>query len=199
KFRHLLWLFALRDVTVRYKQTTLGFSWAILQPAAQVIIFTLFFGKLMGLEDRVGDYNGKAVPYAVFVMTGQLLWNLFNAIAGASANSMLANAHILRKIYIPKLIVPLATSGAPTADCLISMGLLAGVMIYYGQAFSWMLLLTPLMLLATILAAQSFGVLLSAIIVTYRDFRFVVPFTLQTWFFLTPVIYPVNILPEGFE
>lgn len=199
EFRHLVMLFALRDVTVRYKQTILGGLWAILQPAVQVLVFTLFFGKLMGLEDKLGTYNGKEVPYAVFVLSGQVLWNFFNSAASASSNSLLANAHILRKIYVPRLAVPLASTGTSIVDTLISLVLLAVVMIFYGQSFSWMLIFTPLMLVCALLAALSIGITLSALIVSYRDFRFVVPFMLQIWFFVTPVIYPKNILPEKYE
>lgn len=198
-FRHLVFLFALRDVTVRYKQTILGGLWAVLQPAVQVIVFTLFFGKLMGLEDKLGTYNGKVVPYAVFVLSGQVLWNFFSAAANASSGSLLANAHILRKIYVPRLAVPLASTGTSIVDTLISLVLLAVVMLWYGQSFSWLLLLTPLLLVGALLAALSIGIMLSALIVSYRDFRFVVPFMLQIWFFVTPVIYPKNILPPQYE
>lgn len=198
-FRHLVFLFGLRDVTVRYKQTVLGGLWAILQPAVQVLVFTLFFGKLMGLEDKLGTYNGKEVPYAVFVLSGQVIWNFFNSATSASSGSLLANAHILRKIYVPRLAMPLSSMGASIVDTLISLVLLVVVMLWYGQTFHWQLIFTPVMLLCALLAALSVGVTLSALIVTYRDFRFVVPFMLQIWFFVTPVIYPKNILPEKYE
>lgn len=198
RFRHLLWLFALRDVTVRYKQTFLGGAWALLQPLVQVIVFTFFFGKLMGLEEKVGAYNGKEVPYALFVLTGQVLWNYFSSCVNASSNSLLANANILRKIYIPRLTMPISSTGASTADMLVATGMLALMMLYYGYAPGWTVLLAPLLMVATLLAALSVGIMLSALIVTYRDFRFVVPFMVQIWFFITPVIYPPNLLPEKY-
>ena len=199
RFRHLLWLFALRDVTVRYKQTVLGGLWAILQPLVQVVVFTFFFGKLMGLEDRLGTYNGKEVAYPVFVLSGQVLWNYFNASVNGSSGSLLANANILRKIYVPRLVIPISTTGAPTVDMLIASGMLLLVMFYYSVVPGVMILLAPLLMVAAWLAALSVGVMLSALIVTYRDFRFVTPFMLQIWFFITPVIYPPNLLPERYE
>jgi len=199
RFRHLIWLFGLRDVTVRYKQTLLGGLWAIIQPLTQTLVFTLFFGKLMGMEDRVGQYNGQDVPYPVFVLCGQIFWNFFNSAATASSNSMMLNANILRKIYIPRLSIPMASTGAPVVDTLISIVLLLGVMVYFGQAFTLMALLLPVVLLLTWFVSISLGILMSALIVQYRDTRFVLPFVLQIWFFITPVIYPPSILPESYR
>jgi lipopolysaccharide transport system permease protein len=199
RFRHLLWLFSLRDVTVRYKQTVLGGLWALIQPLLQVVVFTLFFGKLMGLEERLGEYEGRAVPYAVFVLTGQIVWGYFASLVNASANSMLGNANILRKIYLPRLIIPLSAGGAPTVDTLIGFGLLLIVMLYYAQPFTPLLILAPLALLMTMIVAQAVGIMLSALIVKYRDFRFVVPFMIQLWFYVTPVIYPKHIVPEKYQ
>lgn len=203
RFRHLVWLFSLRDVTVRYKQTMLGGAWALIQPLVQTVVFTLFFGKLMGLEDNIQEFGGQAWPYAVFVLSGQVMWNFFNSAASASANSLLANGNILRKIYVPRMTMPIASTGAPVADTLIAVVLLLGMMAWYcfsrGLVFSWTALLLPLTLVMTLLTALSVGVMMSALIVTYRDVRFVLPFVLQIWFFVTPVIYPPSIIPEKYQ
>jgi lipopolysaccharide transport system permease protein len=207
EFRDLLWIMALRDITVRYKQTVFGALWAILQPLLQTVVMTIFFGKLLGVEGKVQEIApGHPVPYLIFALCGQVLWGCFASSVNGAGGSLNANANMVRKIYFPRLLMPLSAVGAPLADCSIGMGLLLAVMAiyrfilpggeHYAIIFSPLLLLIPLFVLSTVLAALGIGILLSALTVAYRDFKYVVPFMLQLWFFVTPVIYPVNILPQ---
>lgn len=195
RFRDLLWILALRDIQVRYKQTALGAIWAILQPVMHMLVFTVFFGKLMGLENRLSEVNGKAVPYAVFSLCGLVLWNFFASAMSSSSMSLVANAQIVTKVYFPRLIVPLSAAGAPLLDCAIALVVMLVATLYYQQPLTLWLLLIPLPVLATWLAAMGVGIFLSALTVTYRDFKHVIPFMVNVWFFVTPVLYPVGFLP----
>lgn len=194
RYRDLAALLALRDIRVRYKQTALGAAWAILQPLVSVLVLTLFFGRLMGVADQVGD-----VPYCVFVLAGLLPWTLFAASVTASSSSLVNNAAMVSKVYFPRLILPLAALGAPLVDYALGLGVLAGVMMWFGLALPSKAVLLPLLLADTLLAVLAVSVALASLTVSYRDFRHLLPFLLQTWFFLTPVIYPVTIIPERFR
>lgn len=186
--RELWWVLALRDLQVRYKQTAIGAAWAVLQPLAMMVVATVVMGHLLGLSSKV---HGS---YAVFVYAGMVPWTLFAASVTAAGNSLVANAEILKKVYFPRLILSLSAVGAPVVDALAALLVLVGLMLVMGLAFSPTLLLLPLLLGSVVIAAVAVGLLLSALTVRYRDFRIVVPFTLQLWFFVTPVIYP---LPVG--
>lgn len=194
RYRDLLWLLALRDVQVRYKQTALGVAWAVIQPVVTMTVFSIFFGRLMGVEERTGG-----VAYPVFVFAGLVPWTLFAAAVTAAGQSLVGQAAMLGKVYFPRLILPLAATGAPLADAVISLLVLGGLMAWFGAAAGWGLLWLPALLLTTLAAATGVGILLAALTVTYRDFRYVVPFMIQTWFFLTPVIWPVTIVPERYR
>jgi lipopolysaccharide transport system permease protein len=185
QYRDLLWYLALRDVRVRYKQTALGASWAILQPLITMVVLNLFFGQVLGVAKRVGD-----VPYPVFLYAGLLPWQFFATAVNLSSSSLVSNAGLLRKVYFPRLVAPLAALGVPLVDYLAAAGVLGALMLFFGVSFQWQLLLLPLALASTVVAALGVGLLLSALTVSYRDFRHVVPFLVQTWFFVTPVIYP---------
>lgn len=188
--RDLLGLMAWRDVQVRYKQTALGAAWAVLQPLVLMIVFTFVFGRFLGVARKL------EVPYPIFAYAGLLPWTLFTASVTAASNSLVANAALLRKVYFPRLIMPLAAMGAPLVDFLIAMAVLAGMIAYFGTPITTSLLLLPVLLAATFLAALGVGVLISAMTVTYRDLRHVVPFMLQAWLFITPVIYPLDLGPH---
>lgn len=192
--RDLLLLLALRDIKVRYKQATLGVAWALLQPIAMAGILWLFFGVLLGLNEQVAP-----TPYLVFVLAGVLPWTLFESAVTASSNSVVANAGIVRKVYFPRLVVPLAAAGAPLLDYAIGLGVLLAAMLVMGVALPWQLALLPLLVASTLVAVMGIGVLLSALTVAYRDFRHVVPFLLRLLFFMTPVIYPVAMVPERWQ
>jgi lipopolysaccharide transport system permease protein len=190
RYRELLYFLVWRDVKVRYKQTALGIAWAILQPLATMLIFTLFFGRWVGLEQKTGG-----VPYPIHVYMGLLLWTFFaNAISGSGA-SVVGNANLITKIYFPRLIIPLAAVGAGLVDLATAFPILLGMMVVYGTPLSWQLLLAPMMVVGTVLAAAGVGTLLAALTVAYRDFRYTVPFLVQVWMFVTPVIYPTAVAP----
>lgn len=192
--RDLAWVLALRDLRVRYKQTLLGVSWAVVQPLATMVVLHIFFGKVMGMADRVGG-----VPYPVFLYAGLLPWTLFaNAVTGSS-NSLVGNAHILSKVYFPRLLLPLSATIVPVIDYCIAFVVLVGLMLWFQVPLSLGLLWLAPLILSTVIAVLGVGILLASLTVSYRDFRYVVPFMLQLWFFMTPVIYNIGFIPERYR
>jgi lipopolysaccharide transport system permease protein len=187
-YRGLLYFLTWRDLKVRYKQTALGVAWAIIQPLFTMLIFTLFFGKLAHVPS-----NG--VPYPVFVYSGLLLWTFFANGVGTSSNSLVGNANLLTKVYFPRLIVPAAAIGAGLVDLLVAFTVLIGLMIYYHVPTSWNLLLLPLFVALTTALAFGVGTWLAALNVKYRDIKFAVPFMVQLWMFVSPIIYPTDFVP----
>jgi lipopolysaccharide transport system permease protein len=190
RYRELLYFLTWRDVKIRYKQTVLGAAWAILQPFMTMVVFSLFFGRLAGLDHRTGG-----VPYPIYVYAGLLPWTFFANSISNSGNSLISSSNLITKVYFPRLVVPLAAVGAGLVDLAISFAVLLGMMIHYGTPLSGQLLLVPLFLVGTLMVATGVGTLLSALTVAYRDFRYVVPFMVQLWMFVTPVIYPSSIIP----
>lgn len=193
-YRDLLLILALRDIKVRYKQAALGIGWAVVQPVAMALILYLFFGRLMGMDAQVAP-----TPYLVFVLAGVLPWTLFESAVTASSGSVVANAGIVRKVYFPRLIVPLAATGAPLIDYALGLVVMLVAMLALGVPLTAQAVLVPVMIGSLMLGILGVGVLMSAITVAYRDFRHVLPFLLRLMFFLTPVIYPVSVLPEAYR
>jgi lipopolysaccharide transport system permease protein len=183
RYRELLLALTLRDIKVRYKQAVLGVAWAVLQPALLMVVFTYFFARLGGLT------GAPDVPYPLFVLTGLISWTFFSTAVGQAAGSVLGSERLITKIYFPRLGVPFAAVAAAGFDFLIALGLLAVVMAGYGFAPSWQIVFAPLMVLILLLAATGLGVLLSALTVAYRDFRYVTPFLIQVGLYTTPTIY----------
>lgn len=187
RYRELLGILIWRDVKVRYKQTILGAAWAILQPLATMMVFTLFLG------DITRDPRSP-IPYPLFVFCGMLMWTSFaNAVTSAS-NSVVASQNLVTKIYFPRMLIPLGAIGAVAVDVLVSSLMLALLMIGYAiegypLTIGWRILLAPFLVLALGMAATGLGTLLSALTVAYRDFRHVVPFLVQLWLFATPSIF----------
>jgi homopolymeric O-antigen transport system permease protein len=194
KRRELAWVLALRDLRVRYKQTFMGVAWAVIQPLATMVVLHIFFGKVMGMAERVGD-----VPYPVFLYAGLLPWTLFSNAVTASSNSLVGNAHILSKVYFPRLLLPLSATLVPVIDYAIAFVVLAGLMFWFQVPVTLGVVLVPLLILSTILAILGVGILLASLTVSYRDFRYVVPFMLQLWLFMTPVIYDLSFVPERYQ
>jgi lipopolysaccharide transport system permease protein len=188
RYRELLGFLIWRDVKVRYKQTVLGAAWAVLQPLATMLVFTLFLGN------AVRDKDPDAVPYPLFVYCGMLLWMSFsNAIVGAS-NSVVASQQLITKVYFPRILVPLGAVGTVAVDLAVGSAILFVLMTGYSLAgypvsVGWKLLLAPLFILVMGVAATGLGTLLAALTVSYRDFRHVVPFAVQLWLFATPSIF----------
>ena len=190
--RELLFFLVLRDVTVRYKQTVLGVAWAILQPVFSMVIFTVIFGRLAKLPS-----DGQ--PYAIFVYAGLLPWMFFsNAVTGA-CQSLVNQQSLLTKIYLPRLFVPAASIGSGLVDLAVSFVVFGCLLVFYGVAPGWGVLAVPLLILLTIIAALGVGLSLAAVTVTYRDFRYVIPFMIQAWMYLSPVIYPVSMVPPQWQ
>jgi lipopolysaccharide transport system permease protein len=188
-YHELLYFLMWRDVKVRYKQTLLGVMWAILQPLIMMLIFTLFFGKLVGVPS-------DGVPYPVFAFAGLLPWTFFATAANSSGNSVVNSANLITKVYFPRLIVPMAAVGAALLDFAITFVVLGALMIYYGVGLTWGALMLPVLVLLLIMLALAFGILMSALNVKYRDIRFALPFLIQLWFFASPIIYPASLVPE---
>jgi lipopolysaccharide transport system permease protein len=182
RYRELLYFLTWRDVKVRYKQTALGAAWAVLQPFATMVVFSLFVGRVAGAPP--GD-----VPYPLFVFAGLLPWFLFaNSISSAS-QSVVGNQGLVTKVYFPRLLIPLSAVGPYLLDFAIGFGLLLAMMAYYGVPPGWGMLAAPLVALGVTVAAVGVGTLLAALTVAYRDFRYVVPFMVQLWMFATPPVY----------
>jgi lipopolysaccharide transport system permease protein len=191
-YRELLYFLTWRDVKIRYKQTLLGGAWAILQPLLTMVIFSVLFGRLAGLQSQTGG-----VPYPLFAYAGLLPWTFFaNAITNGG-NSLINSTHLITKVYFPRMIIPGAAVTAGLVDLAIGFILLVALMIYYGLGISISLLLIPLLVLLTTLLAVAVGMYLSALNVKYRDIRFAIPFLVQIWMFLSPIIYPSNLIPAN--
>jgi len=182
RYRELLGFLVWRDLKVRYKQTVLGAAWALLQPLAQMLIFTVFLGRVVA-PPREG------IPYSLYVLTGLVPWICFaNAITSAT-NSVVANQNLITKVYFPRLLIPWSTVCAGLVDFGITLVLLAVLLPVYGVVPGWNLLWLPVVLTGLLAAALGIGTLLAALTVRYRDFRYVVPFGVQLWLFATPAIY----------
>lgn len=190
-YRELLYFLTWRDIKVRYKQTLLGMLWVVLQPLATMIIFTLLFGRLAGLESRTGG-----IPYPLFAFAGLTVWTFFSNAINSSSNSLIGNTQLITKIYFPRVIVPAAAVAAGLVDFAISLVVLAALMVYYRVSGTWTLFLLPIPIILVILLALSIGMFLAALNVRYRDIRHAVPFMIQIWMFTSPVIYPMTLLPE---
>jgi homopolymeric O-antigen transport system permease protein len=182
QYRELLYFLTLRDVKVRYKQTVLGATWAILQPLLMMIVFSVFFGRLAHVDS--GGW-----PYPLFTFTGLLPWTFFATAIANAGNSVVGSERLITKIYFPRLAIPFASVGAALVDFAVAFGMLFVLMLYYHVAPTWNLLMVPGVVLLFLLAALGVGTLLAALNVAYRDFRYVIPFLVQLWMFATPTVY----------
>jgi lipopolysaccharide transport system permease protein len=191
-YRELLYFLIWRDVKVRYKQTGLGVAWAIIQPLFTMIIFTLFFGRLAGVPS-------DNVPYPLFAYAGLLPWTFFSNAISNSGNSLVGSANLITKVYFPRMIIPGAAVAAGLVDFAIALIILILLMFYYGVILSWSILMFPVLVTLTTLLAVGVGMWLSALNVKYRDVRFALPFLVQLWMFVSPVIYPTSFLPVKFR
>ena len=188
-YRGLLMVLTSRDIKVRYKQTVLGAAWAIIQPLTIMLIFSVIFGKLAKIPS-------EGFPYPVFVYAALLPWIYFANALTTSGGSLVNSSNLVSKVYFPRLIIPLSAVAGGLVDFLISSGILLLLMIYFDIPWTTNLLVAPFLVLGVILTAFGVGTILSALTVSYRDFRFVVPFLVQIWMYLTPVVYGVGFIPE---
>ncbi len=192
QYRELLYFLTVRDIKVRYKQTVLGGLWAILQPFMSMVVFTIFFGMLAKIPS-------DGLPYPIFVYTALLPWQFFSNGISNAGNSLVASSHLISKVYFPRIIIPAASLGAGLLDFLVAFSILIFMMLYYGIFPGTGILLLPFLMLMIAIACLGVGMILSALNVAYRDFRYVIPFLVQFWLFATPVIYPASIVPENWR
>ena len=188
-YRELLWTWTLRDIRVRYKQSLLGVAWAILQPLAVTLMFTLVFSLIVRVETG-------GIPYPVFSFTALLPWTFFAGAISFAVPSLVNNITLVTKVYLPREIFPLAAIGGSFVDFLIASVVFFGMLLYYGVPFYPTLVLVPVLLLIQIALALAVSLFASAVNVFYRDVRFIVPLALQLWMYATPIIYPLEVVPE---
>ena len=191
-YRDLLYFLTWRDISVRYKQTVLGFLWAILQPFLTMVVFAIFLGRLAGMPS-------DGVPYPVFSYLGLLPWTYFSGAVTRAGTSVVGNAHLLTRVYFPRVLVPLSATLSALVDFAIASLVLGGLMAWYGIVPArTVVLLLPLAAL-TALAATGIGMWLAALNVRYRDVQYAIPFLMQLWMFATPVVYPTSLVPAGWQ
>jgi lipopolysaccharide transport system permease protein len=189
--RELLYFLIWRDISVRYKQTVLGPAWAILQPLILMLIFTFVFGRFI-------DVDSEGFPYPVFVFAALIPWTLFSQGMAQSSLSLVNQFNLLTKVYFPRLFVPIAAACVFLADLVISLGIYAVILLYYRIMPSWTVIFVPLLVLLTLIATLSIGVMLSALTIFYRDFKHIVPFLTMILMYVTPVIYSAKVFgPRG--
>lgn len=188
RFRDLFWLLALRDISLRYKQTAIGIIWAVLQPLVPAIIFAILFGFFAKLPS-----DGS--PYLVFVFCGMTVWNFFSQSLTRAGNSLVGNSNLVTKIYFPRIIIPLASVGSVIFDLLISCLVLLIMLLFYHIVPSWRILLFPVFILEAFLVSAGISLLLSSLNVKYRDFMYAMPFIIQLWLYATPIVYSSAIIP----
>ncbi len=192
-YKELFYFFAWRDIKVKYKQTVLGFLWAILQPFITMLVFTFFFGNLLQMPSA-------NLPYPVFVLSGLLLWNIFSSGVVNAGNSMVHNSNIIKKIYFPRLIIPLSAILVSVFDFFMALLIFLAVLLYFkiqsNIDIHWIgfIVMLPVCILISCIASFGIGTFLAALNIKYRDFRYLIPFMIQTMLFITPVIYPMNIV-----
>lgn len=187
EYRELFYFFTWRDIKVKYKQTALGVLWAIFQPAIMTALFTLGFGKMLSSNFEL------SMPYPVFALSGFLMWNIFSSGLSNAGNSMVNNSNIIKKIYFPRLIIPISSILVSIVDFLMAFLVFIPALLYYDCWLNlWAFIYIPLSVLLAAMATFGLGTFLAAINIKYRDFRYILPFFIQALLFATPVIYPIR-------
>lgn len=188
-YRELLYFLTWRDIKVRYKQTAIGATWAIIQPLLIVLVFAVFFGIFMGVPT-------DDMPFIIFFYCAMLPYMFFSTALSLSSGSLINSSNLITKIYFPRAIIPIASVAAGLIDLLITTAILVAMLPLYGARPTKGFLMLPVMLLVTLCLSMSFGILLSALTVKYRDIRHALPFVLQMWMYVTPIVYPLTVVPE---
>ncbi len=191
-YGELLYFLTKRDIKVRYKQTLLGGLWAVIQPVFTMVVFSIFFGKMAKIPS-------DDIPYPIFVYAGLLPWTYFANAVAASGNSLAGSAHLITKVYFPRLYIPASASLAGLVDFFIAMIVLVFMMVFYQYVPGMNVLLFPFLVGLTFLCAVGAGLWLSALNVQYRDIKYVIPFLIQLWLFISPVIYPVSMIDKKYQ
>jgi lipopolysaccharide transport system permease protein len=192
RYRELFFFLAWRDIKIRYRQTVLGGLWAVLQPLLGMLIFSFVFNRMVGVRS-------DGPPYPLFVFAGLAPWTFFSNSVIQSSNSLLANERLVSKIYFPRVFIPTASVGALLLDLVVSLAVVVIMMAYYHWPITYHILLLPLFILGTFLAASGIGLTLSACNVMFRDVKYAVPFFVQMGLFVTPVVYPLRYIPQRFQ
>lgn len=187
--RELLYFLTWRDVKVRYKQTVLGVAWAVIQPFFTMVVFSVFFGRLAKVPS-------DGIPYPVFAYAALVPWNLFATVLSHSSESLVGSASLIKKVYFPRLTIPVSTVAAALVDFVIALGVLVGLMLHYGIRPTPHVLWLPGFILLAAATSLGVGLWLSALNVRYRDIRYTVPFLSQVWMFATPIAYPSSLLHD---
>jgi lipopolysaccharide transport system permease protein len=191
-YRELIFFMTWRDLKVRYKQTVLGVGWAVLKPFMTMVVFSVFFGNLAKMPS-------DGVPYPIFSFTGLLPWELFATALAIASRSLVANGHMITKIYFPRIILPLSSILAGVVDFLIAFVILIGMMVFYRIMPTPAVWTLPLFLLLALITALGVGLWLAALNVLYRDINYITPFLTQFWLFITPIVYPASMLPDRWQ
>jgi lipopolysaccharide transport system permease protein len=192
QYRELLYFLIWRDVKVRYKQTAIGVAWAVLQPLLTMVLFALVFGRFAGIPS-------DGVPYPVFAYAALLPWYYFSQAVTESGRSLVGDSHLIRRVYFPRLVIPLAAVVRPLVDFALSFLVLLGLLGWFGIRPRWAVVALPIFVLLALLTALAVGLWLSALHVQYRDVGHTIPFLIQIWLFASPVAYPVSLVPEGWR
>lgn len=188
-YRELLFFLTWRDIKIRYKQTALGVIWGVLQPLLTMVVFSIFFGRLAKIPS-------DGVPYPIFALIGLTPWNFFSNGLTQSSNSLVAGANMIKKVYFPRLVIPLSSVMSGLVDLLISLVLVGCMMAYYGITPTVNIIWLPAFILLALVTSLGVGLWMAALNVEYRDVRFIVPFLTQFWMYATPIPYPSSLLNE---
>lgn len=191
RYRDLLWLLLWRDISARFRQSVIGYGWAILRPALTAAIFTLVFGVFVKVE--------TAVPYPIFAFAGLMPWLYFSTSLSGVTQSVVGGSALLTKVYFPRLVLPLAKVGVGLVEFMLQFLVLVGLMVWYRFVPGYSILAIPMFVLITIVTALAFGIWLTALNVRYRDIGMAVPFLVQIWMYLCPIAYPISLVPERFR
>lgn len=192
RYRELFYFLAWRDLLVRYKQTVVGVAWSLIRPLLTMVVLTIVFGKL-------GKMPSGGVPYPLLVLCGMLPWQFFSTALSESGTSLVTNSNLISKIYFPRLVVPASSVITSFVDFLISAIFLAGMMVWYRFVPPNTIVLLPLFVLLAFAASFGVGLWIAALMVKYRDFRFIVPFIVQFGLYISPVGFPSSVVPEQFR
>jgi lipopolysaccharide transport system permease protein len=191
RFRELFFFLVWRDIKIRYKQTLLGASWAIIQPFFMMVVFSLLFGRVAGIDS-------EGAPYPIFSYAALVPWTYFQYAVPLSGNSLIANSRLISKVYFPRAIIPASAALSGLIDAAIASVMLIALMLYFHVPFTAELLLYPVFMIPLVLFTTAVGMLFAALNVKYRDIKYTIPFFIQAMFFLSPVIYPPSIVPEKY-
>lgn len=191
-YRELIYFLTWRDLKVRYKQTILGFTWVMLQPVINMVVFTILFGQLLNVPTG-------GIPYPIFSFAALLPWGYFAGSLTRSSTTLVGSANLISKVYFPRMVIPISGVISGFVDFAVAFLILIGMMIFYKITLSWNILYLPLFLLLAMLTALGFGLWLSALNVRFRDINHIVPFLIEIWKYVTPVIYGATLIPEKFR